>query len=119
MEEFIRHVHDADLLIMHAGAGSIMHAVEAGKIPVVMPRRAAFGEHVNDHQVEFAHALAEIGKVVVADAADDLARAVDEARARQRRAQEKHGDASADSAPPLVSIIERVLSDYANEMSSG
>jgi len=118
MNEFIGHIHDADLLIMHAGAGSIMHAVEVGKIPVVMPRRAAFGEHVNDHQVEFAQALAEAGKVVLANTPDDLAHAVEEAMARQKLVQAKHGSAGEDSMPPLTLMIERVLSDYAQQFSS-
>jgi UDP-N-acetylglucosamine transferase subunit ALG13 len=103
---------------MHAGAGSIMHAVEAGKVPVVMPRRAAFGEHVNDHQVEFAQALAEAGKVVMANTPDDLARAVEEAMARQKLAQVKHGSAGEGSMPPLTLMIERVLSGYAQQFSS-
>jgi UDP-N-acetylglucosamine transferase subunit ALG13 len=118
MNEFIGHIHDADLLIMHAGAGSIMHAVEAGKVPVVMPRRAAFGEHVNDHQVEFAQALADAGKVVMANTPDDLAHAVEEAMARQKLAQTKHGSAGEGSMPPLTLMVERVLSDYAQQFSS-
>lgn len=118
MDEFIEHIHNADLLIMHAGAGSIMHAVEAGKVPVVMPRRAVFGEHVNDHQVEFAQALAEAGKVVMANTPDDLAHAVEEAMARQKLAQVKHGSAGEGSMPPLALMIERVLSDYARQFSS-
>ncbi len=118
MHEFIEYIHNADLLIMHAGAGSIMHAVEAGKVPVVMPRRAAFGEHVNDHQVEFAQALAEAGKVVMANTPDDLARAVEEAMARQKHAQVKHGSAGEGSMPSLTLMVERVLSDYARQFSS-
>lgn len=119
MDEFIRHIHGADLLIMHAGAGSVIHAIEAGKVPVVMPRRAAFGEHVNDHQIELAQALAETGKVIVADGPDDLARVVEEAMASQKRTQEKLDGAGEISTPPLVSIIERLLSDYADQLSSG
>ena len=115
MNEFVEHIHHADLLIMHAGAGSILHAVEAGKVPVVMPRRAAFGEHVNDHQVEFAKALAEAGKVIVANTPDDLAYAAQEAMARQKRVHEKR--VSEGPVPPLVSLVERVLSDYADQFS--
>jgi UDP-N-acetylglucosamine transferase subunit ALG13 len=118
MDEFIEHIRDADLLIMHAGAGAIMHAVEAGKVPVVMPRRAAFGEHVNDHQVEFAQALAEAGKVVMVNTPEDLAHAVKEAMARQKLAQARHGSTGEGSVPPLTLVIERVLSDYARQFSS-
>jgi UDP-N-acetylglucosamine transferase subunit ALG13 len=118
MDEFIEHIHNADLLIMHAGAGSIMHAVEAGKVPVVMPRRAAFGEHVNDHQVEFAQALAETGKVVIANTPDDLSYAVEKAMARQKLTQARHGSADEGLMSPLTLVIERVLSDYERQFSS-
>lgn len=118
MHEFIDHIHNAELLIMHAGAGSIMHAVEAGKVPVVMPRRAALGEHVNDHQVELAEALAETGKVVVANTSDDLARAVNEAMAKQKQAQAKSPGSKGNSIPPLTVTIENILHDYAQQFFS-
>ena len=35
-------------------AGSIIHAISR-KVPVVMPRRVSFGEHINDHQVQLQH----------------------------------------------------------------
>lgn len=112
MDEFTRYIRDADLLIMHAGAGSVIHAVAAGKIPVIMPRRAVLGEHVNDHQAEFARALAETGKAVVADSPEDLLRACQEAMTRQQHAQEIRAGGS---MSPLVSSIERVLSEYAGQ----
>jgi UDP-N-acetylglucosamine transferase subunit ALG13 len=74
--EFVTYVERATVLIMHAGAGSIIHAVNAGKTPIVMPRRQQFGEHVDDHQLEFALALSTAGKVIVALEADDLRGAV-------------------------------------------
>ena len=37
----------------------------AGKKPVVVPRRKAFGEHVNDHQLELARELESLGRVYV------------------------------------------------------
>ena len=40
------------LVVAHAGIGSIVSAAEIGKPIVVLPRRAAFGEHTSDHQVE-------------------------------------------------------------------
>ena len=39
MEDFSEYVQSAELLIIHAGAGSMIHACQAGKVPVVMPRR--------------------------------------------------------------------------------
>jgi len=87
MDEFERLVARADLLILHAGAGSVIHAIRAGKVPVVMPRRAPLGEHVDDHQVEFAAALERVGRAVVAHNASGLAEAVERALALQRQSR--------------------------------
>lgn len=66
MAAFEQRVKDAELLILHAGAGSVIHAVRAGKTPVIMPRYASLGEHVDNHQEEFAEELAKTGKVIIA-----------------------------------------------------
>ncbi len=50
-------VEEADLVISHAGIGSTLMALQAGKSPVVVPRRASFNEHVDDHQLEILEAL--------------------------------------------------------------
>ena len=41
----------ADLVVAHAGMGTIISALMAGKPIVIMPRKAAYNEHRNDHQV--------------------------------------------------------------------
>jgi UDP-N-acetylglucosamine transferase subunit ALG13 len=45
-------VRRARLVVAHAGVGSVVSAGEQGKPIVVLPRRAALGEHTSDHQVE-------------------------------------------------------------------
>ncbi len=112
MDDFIQHVHRSELLIMHAGAGSLINAIEAGKIPVVMPRRALYGEHVNDHQIELARAMAETDRVIMANGPEDLPHAVREALLRQKRAV--RSDRMENSSPPaLISRIGQILSKYA------
>ena len=39
--------------------------LQVGKIPIVVPRQKQFDEHVNDHQVEFAKAVAERQKNII------------------------------------------------------
>jgi UDP-N-acetylglucosamine transferase subunit ALG13 len=51
----------ADVVVSHAGTGSSIAALRAGKVPVLVPRRAARGEHVDDHQEEIALELAGRG----------------------------------------------------------
>ena len=60
----------ADIVISHAGTGSILTALSLGKRPVVVPRRAAHGEHVDGHQDDLADYVARAGlaRVLEADA---------------------------------------------------
>ena len=44
----------ADLVVGHCGAGTTMNAVRFRKPLVLVPRRAARGEHSDDHQMELA-----------------------------------------------------------------
>lgn len=45
---------EADIIITHGGPATFMSVISAGKIPIVVPRQLKYGEHVNDHQLEFA-----------------------------------------------------------------
>jgi len=63
MERFSEHISQAKLIILHAGAGSVIHAISAGKKPIIIPRESQYGEHVDDHQLEFSEKLADLGKV--------------------------------------------------------
>jgi len=51
---FDQHFSDARLIIAHAGMGSILSALAYGKPIVIIPRKAASGEHRNDHQLATA-----------------------------------------------------------------
>lgn len=104
MGEFAQRVNSADLLILHAGAGSVIHAVRAGKTPVIMPRRSSLGEHVDDHQVEFARELEKTGKVFVAHDAATLAQATVAALQHQMLR-----DAAASGESPLVGMVRLAL----------
>lgn len=57
----------ADVVVTHAGVGSILLALRCGHTPVVVPRLHRYGEHVDDHQAELAAALAQREEVVVVD----------------------------------------------------
>jgi UDP-N-acetylglucosamine transferase subunit ALG13 len=62
---------EADVVVSHAGVGSALAAMQAGKRALYVPRRKAFGEHVDDHQVEMAWEL-EGRKLVVAREAEEV-----------------------------------------------
>ena len=56
-EEMVKNVQEARIVITHGGPASFIMPLQMGKTPIVVPRQSRFGEHVNDHQVEFAKAM--------------------------------------------------------------
>ncbi len=64
--EFRRQLQAADVVVAHAGMGSIITSLEAGKPILVMPRRGDLMETRNDHQVATARRFLALGYVSVA-----------------------------------------------------
>jgi UDP-N-acetylglucosamine transferase subunit ALG13 len=64
--EFRSRIEGAELVVAHAGMGSIMTALEHGKAIIVMPRLADLHEQRNDHQLATANYFALQGRIVVA-----------------------------------------------------
>jgi UDP-N-acetylglucosamine transferase subunit ALG13 len=61
----------ADLVVAHAGTGSALAALAAGRCPVLVPRQKRYGEAGDDHQRELARYLADRG-LAVHRAVDDF-----------------------------------------------
>lgn len=51
-DKFTEMVEKSDILITHGGVGIVVDAVKRGKKVIVVPRRANFGEHVDEHQLQ-------------------------------------------------------------------
>jgi UDP-N-acetylglucosamine transferase subunit ALG13 len=62
----------ADVVVCAAGPGTVMSARRAGIRPLVVPRTAALGEHVDDHQQSFARHLSGEGVATVVEQATAL-----------------------------------------------
>lgn len=77
-DDFRRRVEQATILVAHAGMGSILTALQAGKPILVMPRRGDLRETRNDHQLSTARRFLALGKVAVAMDETELALRLDE-----------------------------------------
>jgi UDP-N-acetylglucosamine--N-acetylmuramyl-(pentapeptide) pyrophosphoryl-undecaprenol N-acetylglucosamine transferase len=55
----------ADVVVAHAGVGTALTAMRAGKLPILVPREAAHGEHVDDHQLQIAGDLSGRGLAIM------------------------------------------------------
>src|SRR4249919_168468 len=62
--------------VTHAGVGSIMVALSNGKRPIVVPRRGALREAVDDHQLQVGRRFADAGLVTLVETPEALAEAL-------------------------------------------
>lgn len=71
--EFRRTMEAADVIVSHAGMGTILTALELGKPILVVPRLGDLAETRNDHQVASAERFAADGLLLVARSEEELA----------------------------------------------
>lgn len=76
LPELLQHVERARIVIIHAGVGTVLAAIQAGHVPIVVPRQKRYNEHVDDHQAELARALDSSGHAIAVWDMADLADAV-------------------------------------------
>ena len=62
--EFEKLIDDADLIITHGGAGSILSAIRKGKKVIAAPRLQKYMEHHNDHQKQIIHEFSKQGYIL-------------------------------------------------------
>ena len=76
-DKMLELVQQARIVITHGGPSSFIMPLQIGKIPVVVPRQKQYGEHVNDHQLEFCKAVEErFGNIIVAENEEQLRNAI-------------------------------------------
>ncbi len=66
--EFKSLCQQADVIVGHAGVGTALASLSSGRMPVLVPRTKACGEHVDDHQRFIARELSSRGLAVEAAA---------------------------------------------------
>jgi UDP-N-acetylglucosamine transferase subunit ALG13 len=65
-DKIVEFISKADIVVSHAGIGTTLLSLNLGKIPVLFPRQYRYGEHLDDHQMDFAKKIETTGKVLVA-----------------------------------------------------
>ncbi|MFH1239730.1 MAG: PssE/Cps14G family polysaccharide biosynthesis glycosyltransferase [Candidatus Diapherotrites archaeon] len=66
-KEYEKNMKNSEVIVTHAGAGTIINALNLKKSIVIIPRLKKFGEHTNDHQLELADVLEKEGLVLSAN----------------------------------------------------
>lgn len=68
-DEHLAAMSNAELIVAHAGTGTILQALELGKPILVLPRKSSLGETRNDHQIATVREL--VNKPGVSGAIDE------------------------------------------------
>ena len=76
-DEMQQYIQDARIVVTHGGPASFVAPLAIGKIPVVVPRKKEFDEHVNNHQVEFAREVEKrMNNIIVAETEEEIIDAI-------------------------------------------
>jgi UDP-N-acetylglucosamine transferase subunit ALG13 len=82
-KDFDTMIKKADIVIAHSGVGSIISALSADKPVVVFPRLAKYKEHIDDHQLDIAHAFSHKNYCLCCEEDDDLLEKINECRKKK------------------------------------
>ena len=80
VEQFEEYIEKADIIICHAGVGTILTALEKGKKVIAAARLKEYGEHVNDHQLQILENFSKKGYLVALEDFDKLDEAIKQAK---------------------------------------
>ncbi len=76
-DEMQEYIQNARIVVTHGGPASFIAPLSIGKIPVVVPRKKEFNEHVNNHQLEFAKEVEKRMKnIIVVDNDKEIENAI-------------------------------------------
>ncbi|AGF79897.1 hypothetical protein UWK_03380 [Desulfocapsa sulfexigens DSM 10523] len=107
-DEFNKKFLEADVIIAHAGMGTIITALELGKPIIVMPRKAALGEHRNDHQFATAQRFLALNYITVAFDETELVEKLEKFSGGEKF---EHEIRNIDPSPLLIKTIRDFLAD--------
>lgn len=107
----------ATVLVTHGGPATICEAWQHGRMPVVVPRDPALGEHVDGHQQRFSRRLGGQGQVLLCEDRTELERALDAAREDPSHvrfgADEGRGKVVAETVTRIAGIIDGLVDERA------
>jgi UDP-N-acetylglucosamine transferase subunit ALG13 len=106
--EFNRAFLAAEVIIAHAGMGTIITALELGKPLLVMPRQACLGEHRNDHQFATAKRFLEQGYISVAFDVPELMKKLEDL---QKRRDTTRTTKAVRTSSALIKVIQDFIFD--------
>ena len=107
-EEFDKLVDKCDLLITHAGVGSILSAVKKGKKVICVPRLKEYKEHTNNHQKQIAQEFEKEGYILALTDVNQLGEKIKESKKFKPKKFISHTDKMIELVESLINEKEHV-----------
>lgn len=101
-KDFIWRMGKADIVITHGGTGAIIGAVKKGKKVIAVPRRAKYGEHVDDHQLQLIKQFDDLNLICPCRDTDELAEAIETVKHTRYAAYESNTTTIVDSIEKYI-----------------
>ncbi|MDV7757570.1 glycosyltransferase [Liquorilactobacillus mali] len=77
-DKMLSNIKNARIVITHGAPASFIMPLRVNKIPIVVPRRKKFNEHINNHQVEFSLKVYQKYKnIILVEKIDELKDAIE------------------------------------------
>ncbi len=99
----------ASAVVSHGGPATVMDALGAGRLPIVVPRDPELGEHVDGHQLRFAQHLGRSDLAVVARDEAELFAAIDRALANPSDFTAKVAAEVSDGVSRFADVVDEML----------
>ena len=71
-KSFKKIINECDLIITHAGTGTVISCLKQNKKVIVFPRMSKFNEHYDDHQLELCNIFTKLNYVLCAKDKNEL-----------------------------------------------
>lgn len=107
-DELDRCFKTAQLVVAHAGMGSIISALSLGKPIIIVPRKASLGEHRNDHQMATAKCFSSRSGIHIAWDEEELIGLLDKWSSRNFEHVEKISSSAPDS---FIKNLKRIIGE--------
>lgn len=104
-DEFAKITGKSDIVITHGGTGAIIGAVKKGKKVIAVPRRAQYGEHVDDHQLQIVGQFKELNLICECDDCGKLGEALNYVKNVDFNVYESNTQAIMESIEKFIIII--------------
>lgn len=105
--EFSKLMDEADLIITHGGAGSILNAIKKGKKVIAAARLARYKEHHNDHQKQIIDEFVKQGYILELRDFNKISKVIEKSKTFKPKKFESN-------TQNMINLLEKYIEDNNN-----